>query len=579
MCRFFGSADLLVGCLTKYVLLSDETLIYDFRNFPLLDFLPCAPSYSMPKSVYKFLKGKVSPAVEGGRLKYAPYGTRKLEAALLKQYTAADVAVVHPDYMSNFIKEDTEIIGINTMDPFGLGPTTMSYYALYESNRAGHKLDGYVRQDWENLINRVNQLRAGKKAKLVVGGAGVWEYMMMPEEIEKHKIDYLFQGEADDIVPELFSQMSSDTIDTNMFAHSYITYDESFHRVVKDDPKFLSRGRGLKTFPSLDTIPDIVNPSTKGLTESMRGCGIGCDFCEVTLRELRYYPVEKIVNEIKVNIEKGGPGQAWLHSDEIFAYKHLPRYVPNEEALLEMFTAVMAIKGVTRCNPTHGRISIPAAYPELMEKLSKVMRAGPNNWIGLQVGLETGSDRLALKHMPAKTLPLSIGKDGSWQEIVWRGVYNMNKYFWRPAFTVQVGQAGESDEDNWDTVALINRLTNSVYDGNKPFEFTVTPLLNVPLGRIKSKTIDARLSPSMLAVYYAAYRSLAKIAKRNAWKDSSGNPLVKTGTAGIIGIGGVLMGEAVGRIAAKNGVDLEKVKTWGIGKNKDIAAWSVAVNS
>jgi len=381
------------------------------------------------------------------------------------------------------------------------------------------------------------------------------------------------------VVPELFDQMSQGNIDTNMFAHSYVTYDDSFHRVMKEDPKFLSRGKGLKTFPSLDTIPDIVNPSTKGLTEAMRGCGIGCDFCEVTLRELRYYPIEKIVNEIKVNVEKGGTSLAWLHSDEIFAYKHLPRYVPNEDALIELFTAIMAIKGVKRTNPTHGRISIPAAYPEMMGKLSKIMKAGPNNWIGIQVGLETGSDSLALKHMPAKTLPLKIGADGSWQEIVWRGVYSMNMNYWRPAFTVQVGQADESDEDNWETVALINRLSNSVYDGGKPFEFTVTPLLNVPLGRIKSKGMDATLSQSMLAVYVASYRHLAKMARRNAWKDSAGNPAIKMGTASIIGIGGTLMDGAVGRIAAKNGVDLEKVKNWGVGGKKDITAWNIAVSS
>ncbi len=561
------------------MLLSDETLIYDYRDFPLLDFLPCAPSYSMPNSIYQFLKGRVSPPVDGGRLKYAPYGIRKLEAALLKKHSANDVVVAHPDHMANFIKDDTEIIGIDTMDPFGLGPTTMSFYALYESNHKGHELNAFVRQDWESLIGRVNRLREGKKAKLVVGGAGVWEYMLMQEEIERHKIDFLFQGESDDVVPELFSQMARDSIDSNMFAHSYVTYDESFHRIVKDDPKFLSRGKGLKTFPSLDTIPDIVNPSTKGLTEAMRGCGIGCDFCEVTLRELRYYPVEKIVNEIKVNVERGNTSLAWLHSDEIFAYKHLPRYVPNEEALIEMFTAIMNIKGVKRTNPTHGRISIPAAYPEMMEKLSKVMKAGPNNWIGIQVGLETGSDSLALRHMPAKTLPLKIGVDGSWQEIVWRGVYSMNRNHWRPAFTVQVGQMDETDEDNWDTVALINRLSNSVYDDGKPFEFTVNPLLNVPLGRIKSKEIDARLSQSMLAVYCASYRHLAKMAQRNAWKDSTGNPVVRAGTAGIIGIGGTMMDKAVFRIAAKNGVDLERAKTWGIGSKKGITAWNIAVSS
>ncbi|MDE1871392.1 MAG: B12-binding domain-containing radical SAM protein [Candidatus Micrarchaeota archaeon] len=564
--------------MAKYVLLSDDTLIYDYRNFPLLDFLPCAPVYSMPDRIYTFLKGRVSPPVDNGRLMYAPYGLRKVEAALLGRNSAADVVVAHPDYMENFIKEDTEVIGINTMDPFGLGPTTMSFYALFESYRKGHEVMAFVRQDWENLIFKVNRLRENRKAKLLVGGPGVWEYMLMPEEIERHRIDYLFQGETDDVVPELFGQIASNNIDSNMFAHSYVTYDDSFRRTVKEDPRFLSRGKGLKTFPSLDTIPDIVNPSTKGLTESMRGCGIGCDFCEVTLRELRYYPIEKMVKEIKVNVEKGGSSLAWLHSDEIFAYKHLPRYVPNEDALVEVFTAIMAIKGVERSNPTHGRISIPAAYPGLIEKLSKIMRAGPNNYIGIQVGLETGSDKLALKHMPAKTLPLSIGKDGTWQEIVWNGVHNLNKYYWRPAFTVQVGQTDETDEDNWDTVALINRLSNSVSDG-RPFEFTVNPLLNVPLGRIKSKNIDATLSQSMLAVYVSSYRHLAKMAIRDAWKDSSGNPIVRAGTAGIIGSGGYMMYKAVERIAAKNGVDVEKARTYGIGNKKDITAWNIAVKA
>jgi radical SAM superfamily enzyme YgiQ (UPF0313 family) len=564
--------------MAKYVLLSDETLIYDYRDFPLLDFLPCAPTYAVPKKIYDFLKGRVSPPIDGGRLKYAPYGVRKLEAALLQKYSVNDVVVAHPDYMDRFIKDDTEIIGIGTMDPFGLGPTTMSYHALYGATGEKHDLSAYVRQDWESLVARVNSLRSGKKAKLMIGGPGVWEYMLLPEEIEKHKVDYLFQGESDDVVIELFDQIAGNSIDTNMFSHSYVTYDESFHRIVKDDPKFLSRGKGIKTFPSLDTIPTIVNPSTKGLTEVMRGCGIGCDFCEVTLRELRYYQTDKIVEEINVNINKGGSNRAWIHSDEIFAYKHHPMYVPNEEALLELFTAIMNTKGVKTTNPTHGRISIPAAYPEMMEKLSKVMKANKHNQISIQVGLETGSESLALKHMPAKTLPLKIGKDGSYQEIVWNGVHNMNKYFWRPAFTVQVGQNGETDEDNWETVALINRLSNSVCEG-KPFEFTVTPLLNVPLGKIKSKSMEASLTNSMLAVYCASYRHLAKMAIRDAWMDSTGNPMVKLGTAGIIYMGGPMMYRKVKKIAEKNKVDIAKTITHGVGNKKDIPAWSVAISA
>ena len=120
----------------------------------------------------------------------------------------------------------------------------------------------------------------------------------------------------------------------------------------------------------------------------------------------------------------------------------------------------MGVKGIEYTNPTHGRISIPAGYPELVKQISSVVHAGPDKWIGVQVGLETGSDKLALTHMPNKTLPLKIGPDGTWQQIVAEGVKGMNRGYWRPAFTVQVGQMDETPDDNWETVAMVNRLSN-----------------------------------------------------------------------------------------------------------------------
>ena len=557
--------------MVKYVLLSDNTLIYDYRNFPLLDFLPSAPSNTIPSSIYKFLRGKPMPATKTGELKYAPYALRKIEAALLGANKPGDVVVAHPDYLDRFVKDDTEVIGISTMDPFGLGPTTMSYYALFKTP----EMNAWVKKEWEELIQKVNAARKGKKAKLLVGGPGVWEYTLLREEVERGNIDYLFQGEADDVAPLLFQQIAEDSIDKNMFIHGYSSFDETFHRYSKNDEKFLSRNGAAGLYPALDAIPNIVKPSVKSLNEIMRGCGIGCDFCEVTLRPLRYYPIEKIVEEIKVNIQLGGFDYAWIHTDEFFAYRHLQNYVPNEEVLKDLFRAIMAIPGVRRTNPTHGRISIPSAYPDLIRQLSEIGRAGPNNWIGIQVGLETGSERLAAMHMPAKTLPLRVGVDGSWQEIVWRGVYNLTKYFWRPAFTVQVGQTGETDEDNWDTVAIINRLSNSFVDG-RPFEFTVTPLYNMPLGRIKAKTFTAELTPSMLAVYYAAYRHLAKMAMRDARKETkSRNLVVKAGVSSLISLGGLVMYKTIEHIAKKAGLDVEKVKSYGVGSNTHFESWQM----
>lgn len=146
-------------------------------------------------------------------------------------------------------------------------------------------------------------------------------------------------------------------------------------------------------------------------------------------------------------------------------------------------------------------------------------------------------------------------------------MYVLNKYYWRPAFTVQVGQAGETPEDNWETVALINRLSNSTLDDGRLFEFTITPMQNVPLGMIKSRAFRSDvLDESQLAVYYASYRHLAKVAARDAMRDSGGNVLSRYGTAALVALGGRAMLEAVSTICRRGGLDLEKAARFGLGR-------------
>ena len=559
--------------MTRFVLVSDTTLSYEYRNFPLLDFLPSAPSRAIPPAIYKFLKGPPPEAKPNGELLRAPYSVRKLQASLLRKFDRKDIAVAHDDYLANFIDDKTEVIGISTMDPLGVGPTTMSYYAL----RGGNMM-AWVRKDWDSLLEKVNRARRGKKAKLIVGGPGAWEFTILRDEIEKYNFDYIFQGETDDIAPALFEQVATDSIDSTMFYRGYMSYDDNFRKVIKKDDKFLARGMSLTPYPKLDQIPLISEPSVKGMVEVMRGCGIGCDFCEVTLRPLRYYEPEEVVKEVTINA-RSGQINGWLHSDEIFAYKHGNMYEPNEEALTDLFSSVMAVDGIERANPTHGRISIPAGYPEMLGRLSKILKAGPRNWIGVQTGVETGSDSLAKKHMPNKTLPLKIGPDGSWADIVWQGVYNETKYYWRPAFTIQVGQAGETEEDYWDTIGMINRLSYS-YSENRPFEFTITPLVNVPLGRIKSRSLNkSMLTKSQLAVYYASYRHLAKMAVRDGYGNTEGNFFARAGTGSIISFGGLMMLKYIERLARKAGVDLDKVKNYSVPRGKEIHSLNQAIRA
>ena len=545
--------------MARYVLVSDTTLSRNYRSVPLLDFLASAPTSALPNSIYSFLKGPPPPAADGRPL-VAPYSIRKLEAILLKDHPREEVVVAHENHIQDFVDDDTELIGVTTMDPFGLGPLTMSYTVFF-----GTKAPAYVQWEFESLMARINRARAGKKAKLVVGGPGVWELTVRPEELDKNKIDFAFQGEADDILSDLFRFVVEGSGENNEFFHGFQTFDASFHKQWQPDPRFISRYQFSRQFPKLEDIPDIVAPSVKGMVEVMRGCGIGCDFCEVTLRPLRYYPPEKVRREIEVNI-RADLRNAWLHSDEIFAYEHGRNFVPNEEAIFDLMRTVMSTPGLGHTNPTHGRISIPAAYPNFMRKLSHLIRSGPDNWVGVQVGIETGSDRLAAEHMPNKTLPLRVGPDGSWGDIVWQGTYVMNKCYWRPAFTVQVGQAGETPEDNWETVALINRMSNSYLDNGLPFEFTVTPMQNVPLGLLKSRDFTSvKLDTSQLAVYYASYKHLAKISLRNAARASSDQGLASRYVSGMmIGLGGWAMFRVVKGICRRGGLDLEKAAKHGL---------------
>ncbi len=545
--------------MVRFVLVSDTTLARNYRSVPLLDFLASAPTSALPETVYRFLKGPPPPH-EDGRAALAPYATRKLEASALKFFPRDDVVVAHEDHVAEFVDDDTEIIGVSTMDPLGLGPLTMSYAVFFDTTAPA-----YVQKEFESLLARINRARAGRKAKLVVGGPGVWELTVRPEELERNRIDFAYQGEADDILGDLFRYVSEGGGENTEFFRGFQTFDGSFHKEWKSNSKFISRYQFSKQFPKLEDIPDIVGPTVKGMVEVMRGCGIGCDFCEVTLRPLRYYPPEKVRRELEVNLRKG-MDNAWLHSDEIFAYEHGRNFEPNQEAIMGLFRAVMETPGVAQSNPTHGRISIPAAYPDFIRKLSRVMRSGPDNWIGLQIGIETGSDRLASVHMPNKTLPLRVGPDGAWGDIVWQGTYVLNKYYWRPAFTVQVGQPGETPEDNWETVALINRMSNSTLDDGRPFEFTVTPMQNVPLGLLKSRDFSSvKLDRSQLAVYYASYRHLAKVARRDATSTSSEqNPVTKYVTGGMMALGAWAMLRVVKNRCLRGGVNLDQASRYGL---------------
>jgi radical SAM superfamily enzyme YgiQ (UPF0313 family) len=133
---------------------------------PLLDFLPCAPIEYVPHWLYEFLAGPQLPD-DNGRARFAPYALRKVEASLLSHCAPDEVVVAHPKYAPFFIREDTRIIGINTMDPVGLGPVTMMF-------TNGRFFTPLAEAEFMRFLTGLHQarMRRNSHAKIVVGGPG-----------------------------------------------------------------------------------------------------------------------------------------------------------------------------------------------------------------------------------------------------------------------------------------------------------------------------------------------------------------------------------------------------------------------
>jgi radical SAM superfamily enzyme YgiQ (UPF0313 family) len=508
----------------KIVLTADRTLMSPYRGVSLASFFGCAPALDLNRSHtslwYRFLGNQVTPKVlfdficnpiehTNGYANYAPYGLRKVEAALLRDgYERKDVAVAHPDYIEQFIGPETLAVGTYEMDPLGMGPVTMTF----TYGRKQMSYDEFYNRDLHYRINAA-KVRNGSKAKVIAGASGTWQYNYDPAKIEEYDLYGIVEGELGGIGPEIDGaggRFFDALINGEMETANPFRKNSMFKVEVKEFPRNGRNyhGRFIHCWdePSVEEIPNIVNPSMHGMSEVMRGCGRGCKFCDVTLRPLRYYPVEKVQKEIEINMKYGGLKNAWIHSDDIFVYGMNPRTTknmqPNREALEELFKGIMDT-GIEHTNPTHGTLAGAIADERLVPNISKIIKAAPDNLIGIQCGFETGSIRLIGKYADRKLAPY---KPTEWHWVVKSAVKTLNEHYWVPAFTLIMGlNNDETPEDSWETIRLIHELETEQPDS----KFTVTPLTFVPIGLLEKSEffdIENTMDPAKLGVMYKTWQ-------------------------------------------------------------------------
>ncbi|HJY10831.1 MAG TPA: radical SAM protein [Nitrososphaeraceae archaeon] len=561
----------------KVVLTADRTLMSPYRGISLASFFGCAPAIDVnrdqnsfwyhifgnqvtPRMLFDFICNPI-PHTEG-LANYAPYGLRKVEASLVRDgYSREDVVVAHPDHIEKFIGPGTEVVGTYEMDPLGMGPVTMTF----TYGRKQMSFDEFYSRDLHLRIKAAKE-RNGSNAKVIAGASGTWQYNYDPSKIEEYGLYGIVEGDMGGIGPEMdgaggmfFDALINGEMETsNPFKKNKFKVEiKEFNR---ENQKYHGRFIHYRDEPSVEEIPTIINPSMHGMVEVMRGCGRGCKFCDVTLRPLRYYPVEKVQEEIKINMKYGGAKNAWVHSDDIFVYGMNPRTTknmqPNREALEELFKGIMAT-GIEHTNPTHGTLAGAIADERLIPNISKTIKASPDNHIGIQCGFETGSIRLIGKYADRKLAPF---KPSEWHWVVKKAVKTLNENYWVPAFTLIMGlDNNETAEDSWDTIQLIHELETEQPNS----KFTTTPLTFVPIGLLEKaqfydigNNMDAPKLGVMYKTWQHNFRHGIQKFMRRVGRD---NPVKNLFFAGLArSLGGVPL-SAMERYARKKGPEHEQV--------------------
>lgn len=419
------------------LLTADRTLMSDYHHNEFLGFGTCAPPNVIPDWLYERL---FFPPIKtrNGIPVASPYGLRKIEAQLLSK--GFNVLTVAPTHIAKYINR-AKVLGIHVMDPFGLGPASTTFASIL-------KKEPFLAQHFRALLENPKIKEAKKRGlKIVVGGPGVWQLRYRRKFVDEYGIDCVIEGEAEKIIEKVFrAALDGDAL-------------PNFYEV------------DVKETPTLEEIPDIVAPSINGLVEIGRGCCRGCEFCNVTLRPLRWYPYEKILREIDVNI-KGNINWCCLHAEDVMLYGS-KNTLPNEEKLTRLHELV--VKKCEGISWSHCSLAAVASKPKLFAEIAEIILQ-KQPWWGAEIGIETGSPELARKIMPAKAHPFPPEK---WPDVVRTGMGLMHDNNLIPACTLIVGVPEETEEDLIKTIELVDDL--------KHVRSLIVPLFFVPLGRLKNE--------------------------------------------------------------------------------------------
>lgn len=424
------------------ILSTDRTMMSNHHGKEFLGFMATGPPISMPEGLWMWIAAPKMKTDESGRPWQAPYALRKLEALLIDY--GYNAAVIDPDHVDKYLP-NAKILMLSHHDYFALCPPSSGWWIIT-------KREPVNARSFKKFMEKPSIQEAKKNGlKIIVGGPSAWQWLYKIELWSKWMVDTVVDGEGERIALDLV------------------------RRAFNGEPLPRYVFVGPKDVPTIEEIPSIKYASINGLVEVMRGCPRGCKFCSVTLRSLRHIPLEKIEREMIVNVGQG-VRNGILHSEDVLLYGARGISI-NPDALIKLHQiARNNLKEVAWSHASLAAIKNAEEKYKLISRIMEIVRSGPQDYLGVEVGIETGSVRLAKKIMPVKSAPYPPEE---WPDVVEDAFAIMHENNIIPAATLILGLPEETPDDVVETAELLDRL--------KQYRSLIVPLLFVPMGTLKNQ--------------------------------------------------------------------------------------------
>ncbi len=431
------------GAGLDFIITTDRSMMSNHRGKEFLGFMTTAPAVGMPDFLWRWIAAPRVRVDSRGRPAQAPYGLRKVEAAL--QDAGFSAEIIDPDHVDRYIKTAKAVL-IGHHDYFALNPPSIEYWMLTGKEPLN-------RRSFLSFIAKIAyyKKRYNPSLKVIVGGPAAWQWLYSPTYVRKFMVDTIVEGEAERIATWLA------------------------RRILEGSPLPRYILSGPRDSPSLEEIPLIKAPSINGLIEIMRGCPRGCSFCSVTYKSIRYYTLDMIERELQVNV-RGGVRGGILHSDDVPLYG-ARGIIPNVEALEKLHRLTKKYyRDFTWSHAALATVLYGEERFRMLSRLADIILDDNQQYTGFQTGIETGSRRLAKKIMPGKSAPYPPEK---WPEVVVEAFSLLHDNYFIPAGTVILGLPGETPSDVVDTIQLVEDL--------KYYRSILVPMFFVPLGSLRGE--------------------------------------------------------------------------------------------